>query len=266
MIRLRWLVILLFTLSGCLEFNPMGVVICSPFNDDLNLCKPSTISPSEFWDTELRTDRSKFGAGSAGGILDSDGLFLRYTSGLSSVGNEGALGIWIYSESDYIVMTFEERRPFFGQLNNFVRINIADFDLPDEFGVTAHIWDSAGVDIGLSAQVANRDRNAWTYLELNWLWNDASGISELSVNGTVVDDSTAGNTLSRSVETGHHMEISGAYTSGTEKRIYVDDPVISNTRLNVGNFSVPTGPQCICAVPGWNRFGGEFNNWNRFGG
>lgn len=214
----------------------MSVVLCAPFNSDDDLC--GAISPVNTR-MGINTSIKKFGAGSIEVTSGTSGN-LQWT-GLSPgiPGNEGAIGVWWYIETPETTRQLQ----FFASKDGFSDKSwlLVQIDKDGTISPAISMFDedeNSVVNEGMSESAFAND--TWHYIELNWLWNDGSGITELSVNGTVVASSTDGNTESRETtdELGFQLGINHLG----------DDLTVWDTRQHVGNFSVPTSPNCVCAA------------------
>ena len=229
----------------------MAIVFCTTWNTIRN--ENTTGAAPTFEDaTSIDTGIKKFGAGSL--LLDANvGVPTIYWTPFSAftLDNVGSIGYWLYFDTnggDNDVADFFMHDETVHN-KNFIEIYI-DNDNGSSYlmlyllmrnstsSVVINIFDTSLSDVA----------PGWHYVELNWLWNDGSGLTELSWDGIVKLTSTAGNTKTRVGSSTYDIELD-AQSGFPGNKVYCDDLTILDVRQNVGNFSVPTVPRCGAAPP-----------------
>ena len=199
------------------------------------------------------TSLYKFG----GGSIRRFGTGARTITWLSFTapnGDSGTLGFWVRDNatSAYFI---EIGVNYSLIVNRTIWINILGSASTHNVSVTmTDTVDALVVSLVLSGGTPP-GLGVWHYYELNWLWNNAAGITELSFDGAVLLSSTSGNTSSRAGRS--ESEVSMRLGSSD----HLDDFVILPGRKHVGNFTPPTSSQVICTT-GQISFGSQLN---RFG-
>lgn len=250
----------------------MGVIFCAPFDSDTSICIPSDIAPDSNSGMVIDTSVRKFGAGSlqgTGGTFN----FLTWDPFSLTLGDVGAVGFWVYFDtaagerernniqfhhrpglSSYRVVVSAENVPPLGHVS-------LNFSMRDVSSGVFNLSDTSLSNVG----------PGWHYIQANWLWNDAGGVSEMSWDGVVKITSTAGNTKTRDSggAANHRIRLFIEQTAGGNPpdQSNIDDIVIWDTRQNIGNFTPPSSAQCVCAGAGgqisfgsqMNRFGAGFS-------
>lgn len=244
----------------------MSKIIAVPWNAHKYSTIPACIYPTS---TNGVIDSSiyKFGGGSVKSLNNTTDIYEEWTNldeESVTLGDDGCIGFWAYwDEVGYkrmrvrAAINYPSGYPsmiwFYFQLNT-IGSSIVQLRMEDS--------DSAVVlypDDTLSLSV-----EGWHYAELNWKWNDASGITELSWDGTVILSETDGNTRTRgTVQPVQQMLAESEYMSGYATTRYIDDFVVYDTRQHVGNFSVPASaqaPDLTCPIESTivNTFGFPF--------
>lgn len=230
----------------------MAILFCAPFDSDVNLCGP--IAPTNTR-MDINTSIKKFGAGSIEVTSGTSGNLQWNDISTGAPGNEGAIGAWWYIETPKTTGFFQ-----FLLTNDFNDDSwlLIQIDKDGTISPAINMYDSDEnliINEGMSESAFAND--TWHYIELNWLWNNGSGITELSVNGTVIASSMAGNTESRSSD-------ANDVTLQVNSDHLVDDFTVYDTVQHTGNFTPPSVPSCVCAaaVVGQVSFGSQMN---RFG-
>lgn len=236
-----------------------GVVFCVPWNVNTDACIPEDLTPN--WADIGNIDNSiyKYGGGAVTAELDS-GNYLVYMvwTGLTVLpGNAGAIGYW--TKSDYAPADGKGSVDFVqlyksgpGGANKLIISNDIKRDgMTYDYDVSLRMYDSAGVQaliiLGTLADISFTD---WHYIEVNWLWNYAGGITEISVDGTVVASSTNGSTKSRSGGSDTpRLWLSTYEEDQVEQNVWMDDFIIFDQQWHVGNFTPPAVAQCCAGGP-----------------
>ena len=241
----------------------MAIVFCTKWDSTLNAttdpCGSDDLVPTYTEGSPyIDTANPKFGAGCLGGNAGTD--YLIYWEGLSNLpSNEGALGVWLRSK---VVNDFYA--DFYIGYNDPGSTILLSSSITVALGlrVTLQMYDSSNVirvdDSNNSAHA--RDTN-WHYLELNWLWNDASGKSEIFFDGVSKLSNTGGNSYSRDGTQTDYVDAYGQYSY-----MVMDDYTLWDARQHTSGFSNPTSAQCACAAAALKRpltlgapFGGMSN-------
>jgi len=194
----------------------------------------------------ISTAQKKFGAGSLGkGVCIGPSIY--WSAFPMTVNDEGAIGIWLLY--DYTVNS-----EFYVDLidsglgnKNEIRFKAANYP-GTSHDMSLTMYDSGSVQRINATWSGTALTAGWQYYELNWLWNDVSGITEYSHNGTVRISDNGGDSYTRSGSTTHYINID--FPSGLFNTSYADDFVIYASRLNVGNFTAPTASQVVCSAAG----------------
>lgn len=148
----------------------------SSLNESITNTPPDTAS-----NVTVDTTNSKFGAGSAKFTYSASLIWRNFA--IDPLDNNGAVGIWLYFDSTKrAIYRFEIHEEVGGgTTTNQVQILVDNRYLGSKLRLYLHMRDNAGVYwININDTALSYVAPGWHYLELNWLWNDASGITELS--------------------------------------------------------------------------------------
>lgn len=223
----------------------MSVAICNPFDVDLNACGP--LAPDSDSNLIITASEKKFGAGSARPSNITSQGNATWNALSTKPGDQGAYGVWVRVDdgASYELLHVMD---FIGVTNDggLISFIVRNKKVADQFFIGATMYNAAA-GVVFTLQHFETHLTGWHYIEFNWLWNDAGGITELSLDGVVKVSSTLGNTETRVVA--QDMD----YTLRIDEQLnneisYMDDPTFWDTRQHVGNFAVPTSPNCICAA------------------
>lgn len=234
-------------------------VFCVPWDVNTDACIPEGLTPNWADIGTIDNTNYKYGGGAVTTELDS-GNYLVYMiwTGLTVLpGNEGAIGYWTHSDyapaegkgSVDFVYLYKSGPANANKLriSNDFKKNGSNYD----YYISARMYDSAGSQVlFMQKTITLGNFTDWHYIELNWLWNDAGGITEFSLDGTVELSSTNGNTKSRSGGSDTpNLQLYTYEEDQVEQDVWMDDFIIFDQRWHVGNFTPPGVAQC-CAVAG----------------
>lgn len=236
----------------------MGVLFGNNFDASLSETCSGTVATSNTGLTR-ETAYYKFGAASIGALSGTDTIL--WTAFPKTSFNKGAIGFFARAHAAgkayFIEITVNDT----ASNNNKIFLSVINSPSPAALNIDLTMYDNTGTVIisALSYSGAFTPSENWSYYEVDWLWNDAAGVTEVSHNGTVIITSTAGNSKSR---------LGSAYTdvqirlgTGGVNYDYLDDFVLTPDRLNVGNFTPPSISQVVCTagqISFNSSFGGRF--------
>jgi hypothetical protein len=238
--------ILFLLLFGCGELD-MATLFCCPYNSDLDSCQgdtPVTVSPAT---VGIDTSIKKFGAGSAKsndiGVIQS--MYLEYdtlTGGYPD--NSGAISWWMYATAGILNRQIIR----FPGSNSRILLTIwFRQSSGDKLEIDLQMYDDAGVNRvnATLGPVAFTYTTKWYHFELDWLWNDASGKTELFIDGVSKISDTGGNSYNFD---GSQLFVFDVDISNDDDAypLYLDDMTVTNARLNTIGFTPPSSPNCVC--------------------
>lgn len=234
-----------------------GVVLCVPWDVDKETCIPPGLYPDGLDDGQVDNSIHKYGGGSIKADLSGASYLIRmYWTGLTVLpGNIGAVGYWV--RSDYEPAEGEgtyEIVSLYGTGNSnkiYINNNFTKSGADYIYHVAVNMYNSVGVLVlSISDDVTLSTFTAWHYIELNWLWNYAGGITELSLDGTVRANSIAGNAESRSGGSSTpKLLVRASEGIYAEENVWMDDFIIFDQQWHVGNFTPPAVAQCCAGEP-----------------
>lgn len=233
----------------------MAVVFCCPYDSNFDAC--GGISPDYIQNYGIDTTIKKFGNGS---IVSNNSVATKYwLSPAFSFGNVGSIAFWVlYSYLTGTETVHVKISDQFSGFKNRIDVYVNNTKL-SQHKMELYMRDNTNAQRVNAVYTEAALTTGWHYYELNFFWNDASGLSELSVDGNVKISNTGGNSYSRAGSSTWNTEFNMPIFQGP---LHADDFTFMDERAHTGNFSVPTVPNCVCAAIGQISFGSQMN---RFG-
>lgn len=240
----------------------MAVVFCCKFDVNFD-SECNGLSPTSTNGDEVIAGSGKFGLGSLGltepvpiqGIIDLNS----YENVVGTNVDEGAIGWWVRGIN---IITWPTARlvnwdvRYIGSITS----NKGKINCPVEIDYTTNqisyklrMRDNSNtVRVNTTVTEGIIPNNNWHYIEINWLWNDSGGKSELFWDGVSKISNTGGNNFSRVGDVMHINPYSNSIIlsplRGVDHRW--DDLTCWDARQHTSNFSVPTVPNCVCGGAG----------------
>ena len=230
----------------------MSLVLCVPWDSDFNTCVPDGLAPEASKIGVIDNSIYKYSGGSIRAEDDGGYPWIWQDWNDLSVlpGDVGAVGVWLYHPSiDETDGCWGGLRLFKqGTNNSSLKVlwafywNAPNSEYQGHVRLTMH--DSSGSSvINQDSYIILVDPTIWIYLEVNWFWNDAGGVTESTLNGEVVYTNTAGNTKTRSGGSDTpDFWINGGADDSLDA--WFDDLVIFDQQWHTGSFTPPAVGQC----------------------
>jgi hypothetical protein len=214
---------------------------CVPWDVNFNTCIPFNLSPAvnqgDLWTP------GKFDAACLRSPVGNYGTN-EWTGITTLPGDEGAIGIWAKSDDPTWGEAHVWLRPASGS-NSRLDMSARTHTTSGLSYVDIDMWDSSGAKIfGVQTFHSQDTLGSWNYFELDWLWNDAGGNTQVFVNSTKIYEHTAGNSKTRNGAQTTKVFARCQPNDTTDYFAYIDDLNIYDARKHTANFDPPTEAQC----------------------